>query len=183
MTKVLVIYGYHPEEKFAIKVAKSLEKFSLNGVLVKEYEGKSDTSYKEPRLKRFLSRLYSLFEFDYAINLHNSKPDPKFYLEWKKQYPNERHPTIDLEHNSKEWQCCSHINKRIDDYCKKVQRKLLNKYPDGATEPSLIVTGHSGYFVEPKEDYDMISIEFYSPLISLEEAVAFLRGLIETLQS
>jgi hypothetical protein len=184
---ILVVYGYHKRETFAIEVAKRLEQLLLKNVTVKQYEGKPDKSYKEPRLRSFLLECYHNNPFSYAINLHNSDQNPdvylKWYSEWKKNYPNERHPTINLEFLHRYGKTPNKTKMKINDYCLNFQKIIVNKYPDSTTGSSLIVTGYGGpLWPEPKEPYDRIEIEFLYPLITVNEAVDFLKGLIKVLQ-
>jgi hypothetical protein len=179
-TNVLIVYGYQSREKFAVEVGRRIEKTSLEGVRVVSYKGKPDGGkfgYREPRIKRFLSQHYP---FDYAIILHNSVPDPEIYLRWKRENPNERHPTIGLEYLAY-MEVPSKTREKINGYCQEMTKKLVNKYPDSSTGKSLIITGYGGFYVKPKEVYDRIDIELCCPLITVEEAVDFLKGLIKTL--
>lgn len=168
MTKnIFVVYGYHLNERFAIDVGENLAREYMDNVVVKMYDGKRPGFYtvdskREWSLKSFLRRN---LPFDRAIILHDGGPGPEEIREY------ENPPCICFMYNSKH-EIPDNLKKKLRDY-------FLEKRK---TENPILTSFRTNYRAMSRE-YDEIDIEYIPSLISLQDGLDFLKGLINILKT
>ncbi|MEM2914607.1 MAG: hypothetical protein QXH91_04320 [Candidatus Bathyarchaeia archaeon] len=162
--RIFVVYGYHPEEKFAIDVGVELSKKNLENVITKLYDGEKERPGLDRRFQFTLKRyLRNHLPFDYAIDLHDAGPIMEKVLkfgtimcawvsyETRKEVPNK-------------------ITTQIEQYC------------DGQLPKRLIFPSWQQLRNMSKR-YDRVSVEYYPHMISKEDGIEILMDLIRVLQA
>jgi len=170
--KVLVVYGYHSDEEFAIDVGRSLERNPIDGVIVREFEGEPDyaggrVKWWEPRLNRFIKRFCPQ---KCAVILHNEAIPIKYTSQQldklRKRFPDLA--PIALWYYSK-YEIPERINWAIVEHAR-AHFRYVSYLPI------------SGYYFMPK-GCDWLTIEYFPYTCSLKqvEALNHIRGLVRLL--
>lgn len=165
--KIFVVYGYHENEKFAIEIGEKLAKEHIDNVAVKMYDGKQPEfrtldSKREWSLRRFLREN---LPYNYAIILHDGGPRSDEITE------GENLPFILFMYSSK-GEISYGMMKKLRGYFSK-KRKTKNP----------ILSGFRSHFRDMSKEYDKIDIEYIPSLISFEDGLDFLKGLIDILKT
>jgi hypothetical protein len=190
--RIVLIYGYHPEEIFGITVGKVLKhqyKNKNENLLIKEYDGVNPRTVDDRILGsqdrgRLLNEyVHELGEVDYLIDLHDESPWPKTKEEKEgllKKYPlmdrTKGDPMFRMGFPSLAMFNCSRGNfdpnykQEIIEYC-------LSNEPEYVT---------AAYFAEnrpetPKE-WEQITIGYYPHHIDIPFSVKFVKDLLNILQ-
>lgn len=203
--RVLVVYGYHPDELFAIDLGIDLESLRLQNVLVKRYDGKPDplnTSemlnirkkcgemayvnrcLRNPQLIKECASEFRCFidkysPVDYVIDLHDNGPRIQEMEELVKKNSSIRYPSLHMIH---EYNRPFYFKEQVKAYCYSKSYNVLVGFSK-VMSPKSIFSGASSPQTLFLENCDLIGIEFYRNLISKQEAFDFLFGLIKIYQS
>lgn len=163
--KILLLYGYHPKETFAISVAEELKKFDLPNTKIVKYDGEPDTVSNDLRYFKQRRFVKQFLPFDYLVDLHDSpdavdtetyiSPATGFMYLSKKTIPKERkYHLFDFARN---W------------------------------EDSISKKGSLAIFIDPEHDmsstYDILSTELFGHYVTKDNAVDYLKKLVKTLNS
>ena len=70
--RVLLLYGYHAHESFAMDVGKRLERLSLPQVKVVKYNGPHKHPDEDRRYLPLRKFVYNYLPFDYLMDVHDS---------------------------------------------------------------------------------------------------------------
>jgi len=165
--KIFVVYGYHLNEKFAIEIGENLAQEHVENLIVKMYDGKRPEfntldSKREWSLRSFL---WENLPFEYAIILHDGGPEPEEIKEY------ENPPCILVEYASKHG-ISSVLRERLQDYFSKKRK------PENPILPLFRSNSR-----DMSKEYDKIDIEYIPSLISFEEGLDFLKGLVKILKA
>lgn len=163
--KVLLVYGYHQDEAFAIAVGKALEKEKLQGASVVQYQGPHiprEQDHRDFPLRRFVRRY---FPFDYLVDVHDSSRavDTDYY----------KFPACGFLYFSKK-QIPKKLQDVLEDYSKRFE-KLLN---DRWVERRFI-----DKWKDMSSKYDALYVELMPRYITKMQAIDYLKVLVEVLVS
>ena len=168
---ILVVYGYHIGEQYALDIGFRLEQDCPEGVIVGRYLNKPDRqnkiSFKTPRLWGFIK---NFSQVDYAIVLHNAGSHMEKVVEkYQMLYPGEKLPDIVVWYESGR-KAPRGLEERMKQTMESSFRTALLFFKD---ELSYMPKG-----------FDEISVEYYLyHLIPKDKALSFLKDLIEVLRS
>lgn len=176
-TDILVVYGHHPDELFAVEVGKELENLGRDDFRVKEYDG-----HPESMKHRMETHLYSEFlriqghfnrfvkdnpPADYVIDLHDNLPLSDIYRETiEKSDRQERWPSVSIDLRSR-YNINEDLKEEIIDYCMSKEYNALFYFFDEI------------HYL-PKS-YDKILIEYLPLTFEKEKAISFTLGLVDLL--
>jgi hypothetical protein len=164
-SRVLVLYGYHKDEVFALDAVQELQKQNLPDIrFVRFPKAISHTEdYKDPRLlirRRFIRRFLPA---DYVLDVHDS---PR---------------AIDLPYYT--FPACGFIYRSKLTIPNRI-RNVLTRYSE-EQQKSLQGRHVERVFIEEWKDmsskYDKLSIELIPNYITKDQAISYLAGLIKTL--
>lgn len=163
---ILVVYGYHADEKFAIDIGINLEEYGSEKATVKRYEGRADVPGKwgKPNLRKFIRKHSPI---DYAIILHDSGPITDEIMKLQKKYPEQRFPSVSVQYYSKK-KIPEDVENRIKNYCYSRPYVALSFFVPSTSAES--------------KNYDRLNIEYLPHNITKDEGVKFLKGLIGKLE-
>lgn len=165
VSKILVVYDYHPEETFQREIALELKKQNLPNVRFARYQGKHIPRNKDITGYHFDKFAKRHLPFDYALDLHAS-PDAVDIPE-----RNITMPCFWYVYDSK-----IPISKNLHSNFLKYEKQLKQKYGRWANAfPKLLPTRYSG------SKYAEINIEFFPRYLSKRDSLECLNGLIEIL--
>ena len=188
-TDVLVVYGYHRDERFAFEIGKELEKLGRSDFIIKQYDkpvklerdletGKFiDIEGKLRKKANYGIYLKDMGTFNrfvknhaspkYVVDLHNSGPIS--WEEYLKEHSNMRahYPSVQVFYESK-LKIGERLQDKIMNYCGSkdyiaIWSFIPNKYHQAKTS-------------------DRISLEYF-PYIKKNEALDFALGFIDLLYS
>lgn len=163
--KTLVIYGYHPEEEFALEVGQKLEKERLPDTLVLRYCGRSDADDRQPSLVKFVDENRPTC---YAIDLHDAG---------KAAYED-----FSQGMRIKGSFFCTHSNRALPTRMGNGIRDFLESEFPGEPYASPLI--HAPYYSLRKPvAYSIWTLEFYPQFATLTEEIGFTKALIKFLNS
>jgi len=168
------MYGYHPEEKFAIDVGISLRELESAKILVRRYTGRPDRSSQHGGRRRY-SRILNWYRFvrkhlplSYVVDIHNGRQDPVWEKEYETRYSGERLPSMFITYLSRH-----SIRKRMRD-------EIHDLF---ASQPYPALAFFAPNFRYAPKRYERIGVELFPNLITKQQSIDILKGLIEILKS
>jgi hypothetical protein len=169
--RILVIYGYHPDEVFAQDVMNEiLQNYEFPRTRFVRYTGKPDRkSHEYDFFKRTLQgfvRRYRPFEF--LLDIHDSPRAVDHIVDKGKLIPHI--PACGFVYWSRGGGS-ELLKKTLEEYSVDWDKEFPGRY----------VERHFSHQLNMSSRYGMFSVEFFPNYVSHEQSVRYLKGLIEKL--
>jgi len=174
--RIFVVYGYHLNEKFAIEIGRDLGQENIDNVVVKMYDGKRPEPYSLDSQREWSLRSYlrKNLPFNYAIILHDCGPKMDEVMKVEQ-------PAALFFIHFRKGEISQEFKTKLEDFT--IARRELYCHEKREPDHPPLCPFFDPNFRDMSRKYDKIDIEYYPGLISLEDGLDFLKGLIDILKT